>query len=308
MTFVPRKKSILSRLRTSHNLRDIAQDLNCDRTPALLFRSSNFVNIIYIRLNFHRLKFCQFVKYFSTTSATYVVSKLVLLFYTAAIYDVISISILLLLLFYAADIGNIISATTINICAFIAVYYVQSRSLRWQQHRRNILFANDHNSHCYGRSSEVASKSRCGNIKLSEIFICFSIAEDRTKFKQTLSVRKVICTVFWDRKGILLIDFLPRGKTVNADRYCETLRKLRRAIQNKRRGMLTAGVVLLRDNARPHTARRTAAVLTEFEWKLFDHPPYSPDLAPSDFHVFLHLKKFLSSGERFGNDEERRRL
>ncbi|KAJ4429305.1 hypothetical protein ANN_26309 [Periplaneta americana] len=75
-----------------------------------------------------------------------------------------------------------------------------------------------------------------------------------------------------------------------------TLRKLRRAIQNKRRGMLTAGVVLLHDNARPHTARRTTAVLTEFGWELFDHPPCSPDLAPSDFHVFLHLKKFLSSG------------
>ncbi|KAJ4447820.1 hypothetical protein ANN_09828 [Periplaneta americana] len=91
---------------------------------------------------------------------------------------------------------------------------------------------------------------------------------------------------------------------VNADRYCETLRKLRLAIQNKRRGMLTAGVVLLHDNARPHTARRTAAVLTEFGWELFHHLPYSPDLVPSDFHVFLHLKKFLSSGERFGNDEE----
>ena len=126
----------------------------------------------------------------------------------------------------------------------------------------------------------------------------------RTKFKQALSARKLMCTVFWDRKGILLIDFLPRGETVNAERYCATLQKLRRAIQNKRRGMLTAGVVLLHDNARPHTARRTAAVLTEFGWELFPHPPYSPDLAPSDFHVFLHLKKFLSSGERFHNDEE----
>ncbi|KAJ4428910.1 hypothetical protein ANN_25904 [Periplaneta americana] len=126
----------------------------------------------------------------------------------------------------------------------------------------------------------------------------------RTKFKQSLLVRKVMCTVFWDRKGILLIDFLPRCEIVNADRYYETLRKLRCVIQNKRRGMLTAGVVLLHDNARPHTARRTAGVLTEFGWELFDHPPYSPDLAPSDFHVFLHLKKFLSSGERFGHDEE----
>jgi hypothetical protein len=34
----------------------------------------------------------------------------------------------------------------------------------------------------------------------------------------------------------------------------------------------------------------------------FDHPPYSPDLAPSDFHLFLHLKSFLA-GQRFHYDE-----
>ncbi|GFV23725.1 histone-lysine N-methyltransferase SETMAR [Trichonephila clavipes] len=109
---------------------------------------------------------------------------------------------------------------------------------------------------------------------------------------------------FWDRKGILLIDFLPCGETVSVDRYCEALWKLRRTIQNKRCGMLDAGVVLLHDNTRPHAARRTAAVLKEFGWELFDQPAYSSDLAPSKFFLFLHLKKFLSSGERFGNDEE----
>jgi len=31
-----------------------------------------------------------------------------------------------------------------------------------------------------------------------------------------------------------------------------------------------------------------------FGWKQFDHPPYSPHLAPSDFHLFLHLKSFLA--------------
>ncbi|GFT82091.1 uncharacterized protein TNCV_3910221 [Trichonephila clavipes] len=72
--------------------------------------------------------------------------------------------------------------------------------------------------------------------------------------QQMLLVRKVMCTMFCDRKGILLIDFLSRGETINVDRYCETLRKLRRAIQNKRRGMFNAGVVVLRDNALPHTA------------------------------------------------------
>jgi histone-lysine N-methyltransferase SETMAR len=39
-----------------------------------------------------------------------------------------------------------------------------------------------------------------------------------------------------------------------------------------------------------------------FGWEQFDHPPYSPDLAPSDFHVFLHLKIFLG-GQWFHDDE-----
>jgi len=37
--------------------------------------------------------------------------------------------------------------------------------------------------------------------------------------------------------------------------------------------------------------------------KILDHPPYSPDLAPSDFHLFLHLKKYLA-GKRFDDDDE----
>jgi hypothetical protein len=55
----------------------------------------------------------------------------------------------------------------------------------------------------------------------------------------------------------LLVDFMERGTTINAERYCETLTKLRRAIQNRRRGMLSTGVVFLHDNARPHTVRHT---------------------------------------------------
>jgi histone-lysine N-methyltransferase SETMAR len=60
--------------------------------------------------------------------------------------------------------------------------------------------------------------------------------------------------------------------------------------------MLSQGVVMLHDNARPHTAT------AKFGWEQFDHPPYSLDLMPSDFHVFLHLKTFLG-GWLFHDDE-----
>jgi hypothetical protein len=77
-------------------------------------------------------------------------------------------------------------------------------------------------------------------------------------------------------------------------KFLNALQKLRRAIQNKWRGMLSASIVFLHDNARPHTAQWTASLLQEFSWKVFNHPPY-------DFHLFLHLKKFHQC---FENDRE----
>jgi histone-lysine N-methyltransferase SETMAR len=123
------------------------------------------------------------------------------------------------------------------------------------------------------------------------------------KFKQTLSARKLMATLFWDMKRVLLVDFLPQGTTITSEMYCETLKKLQRAIQNKRRGMLTSSVVLLHDNARPHMAARTRTLLEQFNWELFDHPPYSPDLAPSDYHLLMHMKNWLRS-QCFNNNEE----
>ena len=105
--------------------------------------------------------------------------------------------------------------------------------------------------------------------------------------------RKMMYKVFCGRRGILLIDCLTRDETVNAERYCETLQKLRRVIQKKRRVMPSTGVVLLHVKALPHTARRSTHLKQDFCWEVFNHPPYSPDLAPSDFHLLSHLKKFL---------------
>jgi hypothetical protein len=90
------------------------------------------------------------------------------------------------------------------------------------------------------------------------------------KCKQTLSTRKVMATVFWDRKGVLLVEFMPQGTTINAESYCATLKRLRYAIQNWRRGVLSSGVMPLHDNARPHAAARTQAMLQESGWEVFE--------------------------------------
>ena len=106
-----------------------------------------------------------------------------------------------------------------------------------------------------------------------------------------------MATVFWDAKRILMVDVLPPNQTVNAAYYASLLDRLRIEIRSKRRGKLTKGVILLHDNARPHTANLTTQKLNELGWTILDHPPYSPDLAPTDFFS-LQKSQELSSGKK----------
>jgi transposase len=66
--------------------------------------------------------------------------------------------------------------------------------------------------------------------------------------------------------------------------------------------MLTKGV-LLHDNMWPHTAAGTNVLIKLFNWEIFDHPPYSPDLAPIDYHLFTKMKVWLGT-QCFHTNEE----
>src|SRR5258705_13989605 len=73
----------------------------------------------------------------------------------------------------------------------------------------------------------------------------------KKKFKVVPSTGKVLVTVFWDAQGVLLVDLMELGATINAAVYCATLERLRKAIKKKWPGLLTQGIILLYDNARP---------------------------------------------------------
>ena len=123
------------------------------------------------------------------------------------------------------------------------------------------------------------------------------------KFKVSKSVGKIMVSVFWDASGILLVDFLEKGRSINGEYYASLLGELRAAIVQKRRGKISRGVRLLQDNAPPHKSRVAVVKAIDCGFELLPHPPYSPDLAPSDFHLFPHMKKKLR-GRVFGSDEE----
>lgn len=117
------------------------------------------------------------------------------------------------------------------------------------------------------------------------------------------SAGKVLATIFWDASGILLEDYLEKGRTINAVYYVGVLDRLRYNIKNRRRGSLSQGLFLLHDNAPAHTAKKVKAAISRTCFTELPHPPYSPDLAPSDFYLFPRLKKHLK-GRRFQSNNE----
>lgn len=123
------------------------------------------------------------------------------------------------------------------------------------------------------------------------------------KFKVLPSSSKIMASVFWDREGVIMIDYLERGHTITGHYYAEELRRLRQAIKDKRRGKLRAGVLLLQDNAPAHTSHVATSTAKECGFEILPHPPYSPDLAPSDYHLFPKLKSVLR-GQRFESDDD----
>jgi histone-lysine N-methyltransferase SETMAR len=101
--------------------------------------------------------------------------------------------------------------------------------------------------------------------------------------KTVPSAKKIMGTVYWDAEGCILIEYLEPGRTINAAHYVQTLPKLRRALRDKRP---RRKVILQHDNTQPHTAYLTSEKITNMGWEVLPHPPYNPDLAPCDYHLF----------------------
>jgi histone-lysine N-methyltransferase SETMAR len=116
-----------------------------------------------------------------------------------------------------------------------------------------------------------------------------------------------MASVFWDAEGILFIDYLEKGKTITGEYYSSLLTKLRlhEKIREKRPGFKKKIIIFHQDNAPAHKSVLALGKLRDLHYELLEHPPYSPNLAPSDFYlsqnsnssslvsVFLRIKKRL---------------
>ena len=115
------------------------------------------------------------------------------------------------------------------------------------------------------------------------------------------SSKKVLLCMWWDTEGVVYWELLPQGQTITAEVYCQQLDRLADALAEKRPHRQQQ--IFLHDNARPHTARLTQQKLRQLRWDVLDHPPYSPDLAPTDYKAFRSLQHWLN-GKEFATQEE----
>ena len=86
-----------------------------------------------------------------------------------------------------------------------------------------------------------------------------------------------------------MIDYKPAGTSVTEEYYANVIKQLRVTIKEKRRAILAADVLLLHDNAPVHKSRVAQAAICECKFEQLNHPPYSPDLTPSDYYLFRNL-------------------
>jgi hypothetical protein len=124
------------------------------------------------------------------------------------------------------------------------------------------------------------------------------------KFKTQLSAVKIVVSVFWNSKREIHVDFLPHGVTINAQYYSNLLHNgVHQTLWMKRPTVLSKVIILLHDDANPHTSNVTKTILATMGREVMNHTPCSPDLATSGFYLFEPIKMYLEE-QKFQTDDE----
>jgi len=92
--------------------------------------------------------------------------------------------------------------------------------------------------------------------------------------------------VWWDQEGVKFYEVLKLSETITTDRYRQQMIKLDCAVKDKRPQYdgRHDKVILQHDKARLHVAKTVQETLQVLNWEILSHPPYLPDITPSDYH------------------------
>ena len=102
--------------------------------------------------------------------------------------------------------------------------------------------------------------------------------------------------IWWDQLGAVYYELLKSNETITGALYRTQLMRLSQTLEEKCAYYYSRHdkIILLHDNARPHVAAPVKTYLEILKWEVLPHPPYSPDIAPSDYHLFRSMTHGLS--------------
>ena len=123
--------------------------------------------------------------------------------------------------------------------------------------------------------------------------------------KPNIHDSKVMLCIWWDQLGVVYYELLKPTETITGDRYRKQLMRLSRGLKDKRPQYNDRHdrVILQHDNARPHVAKPVKTYLGTLKWEVLLHPPYSPDITPSDYYLFRSMTHGLAD-QHFRSYEE----
>ena len=124
-----------------------------------------------------------------------------------------------------------------------------------------------------------------------------------TWLHQERSAGKNMMIIFWDKDGVLLIEYLPHETTISGPCYASIIERLCSVIAEKWRGKVSHGVLLLHDNAPIDKCNIVQAAIRQAGFIELNHPAYALDIAPSNYHSLSNLKKFLHDKNLNPDDE-----
>jgi histone-lysine N-methyltransferase SETMAR len=112
--------------------------------------------------------------------------------------------------------------------------------------------------------------------------------------RHTVQSKKFMLTIVWNPRQFHLINVLPKGCKFNSSHYItEILSPLSEWRSADPHGRIRK-LIVHANNAPPHVSRQTIDYFERNGMKRAPHPPYSPDLAPSDFYLFGSVKGCLA--------------
>ena len=122
------------------------------------------------------------------------------------------------------------------------------------------------------------------------------------KAKVQNSTKKLMLVAFFDCDGMMYQHWLSKGQTINSTYYCEVILTFLSHLRRKRPEKFVQGWILHPYSAKQHVSRETMEFFSKKNIETLPHAPYSLDLVPCEFWLFLQLKT-RPAGQRFYDEE-----